>query len=46
VEYENDKTYMFLVLLTFLAYAAAIGFAYLEWKEYKEEQVQDLNIFS
>jgi hypothetical protein len=33
---ETDNTYMYLSILTFLAYGAAIGLAWLLWNEYRD----------
>lgn len=33
MEYSNDKTYMVLAIITFLAFATALGFAYIEWQQ-------------
>lgn len=33
MEYSNDKSFMVLVIITFLAFATAFGFAYAEWQE-------------
>lgn len=45
-EYSNDKTYMVLVIITFLAFCLAIGFAFAEWSELNDtEYLIETNIF-
>lgn len=39
-EYTNDKTYMVLVIITFLAFALAFGFAFAEWNELNDVEYQ------
>lgn len=35
---NNDKTYMVLVIVTFLALALAFGFAFIEWQELSDPE--------
>lgn len=45
-EYNNDKTYMVLVIITFLAFAVAIGFAFGEWSQLNDvEYIIDTNSY-
>lgn len=45
-ENNNDKTYMVLVIVTFLAFALAFGFAFVEWQELSDpEMVVQPNVF-
>jgi len=45
-EYSNDKSYMVLVIITFLAFACAFGFAFVEWSELNDAtQPIETNIF-
>lgn len=45
-EYSNDKSYMVLVIITFLAFACAFGFAFAEWSEFNDStQPVEIDIF-
>ena len=44
-EYSNDKSYM-VVIITFLAFACAFGFAFAEWSELNDStQPVEIDIF-
>ncbi len=44
---QTDKTYMFLSILTFIAYAAAAALAYLFYDSYLQPQmIDDSRVFS
>jgi len=40
----NDKTYMWLAILTFLALLGAFGLALAEWKDYTDLSLQTFKI--
>ena len=45
-EYSNDKSFMALVIITFLAFACAFGLALAEWSELNDStQPVDSEVF-
>lgn len=45
MEGNHDRTYLVLALLTFFAYATAIGFAWVEWDELQKQDVDNIQLF-